>query len=86
MGYWTHFILGAFVGSVWVGGRIYLAALLLGALLLYQTLDYWSGGEELVTDEFAYFRDVTEYLLGCSFVFIGSFIETRKVKTDRKTS
>ena len=78
MGYWTHFILGAWVGTVAVAGWTRLAALLALALTLYQTLDFLAGGEELVSDEFAYFRDVAEYALGCCFVLLGSRLEAWK--------
>jgi len=84
VGYWTHFVLGAWVGAFAVAGWTHLAASLASALVLYQTLDFLAGGEELVSDEFAYFRDVTEYALGCCLVFLGSRLEA--CKTHRKST
>ena len=80
MGYWTHFLLGALVGLLFVGlrGRRTLGSLWLlaaAALLSYQTLDYCFGSEDVLSAEWAFARDVVEYLLGAAFVVAGSAVE-----------
>lgn len=85
VGYWTHFLQGAVVCFLFFSDYSRVLSIFLGLLLLtYQTVDFVMSEDEVeVTKSFAYFRDVTEYLLGGSFVLLGVYAERRRAALEK---
>lgn len=81
VGYWTHFLQGALVSYLFCSDCSRTLSIILALLLLtYQTVDFVVSEQEVeVTKSFAYFRDVSEYVIGGSFVLLGVYAERRRV-------
>ena len=92
VGYWTHFLLGAFVAIVKLSGydacncgAFSLSNVLAATLIMYQIFDYLYGEELMMSDEFALFRDLMEYVIGYVLVMVGSYMQKRKRSQSRAT-
>ena len=52
---------------------------------MYQIFDYLYGEELMMSDEFALFRDLMEYVIGYVLVMVGSYMQKRKRSQSRAT-
>ena len=59
-------------------GAFSLSNVLAATLIMYQIFDYLYGEELMMSDEFALFRDLMEYVIGYVLVMVGSYMQKER--------